>query len=70
MVYALKRIIRYLLICSLLALFIYIVITSENKSFNTAGNIFSNSETSNKKRESKDIELSDDFWTSGRFSFN
>ena len=70
MVYTLKRVIAYLLISSLLGLFIYFVITNKNKSFNTAGNLFSNSETSSKNRDSKEAELTDDFWTSGRFNFD
>lgn len=69
MVYTLKRIIVYSLIISILALFVYTVATTENKSFNSVGNVFSNSEVSNKNRESKEPDLTEDFWTSGRFNF-
>lgn len=66
---AIKNIIISLLFLSFLSLFITIVSTTKNTSFNVAGNIFTGSNSNHKKQENKDITLSDIFWTSGRFLF-
>lgn len=65
----LRKVIIFTIILSILGLIVTISLNTENKSFNTAGNIFSGSNPNHKKTEDKDIELSDDFWTSGRFNF-
>ncbi len=64
-----KNIIISILFLSFFTLFINIVSSTKNTSFNVAGNIFTGSSSNHKQQENKEITLSDIFWTSGRFEF-
>ncbi len=61
---------KILLLLSAFAILLFSNMDLDNKSFNSAGNIFSgaSSKVQNRK-ENKHINPSDNFWTSGRFSF-
>lgn len=61
---------KVMLFLSVFAILLFLNLDLENKNFNGAGNIFSgaSSKVQNRK-DSNHINLTDNFWTSGRFNF-
>lgn len=64
-----RKTLIFTFILSIIGALATISLNTENTSFNVAGNVFSGSNSKHNKTENKEIELSDNFWTSGRFSF-
>lgn len=63
-----KKIIGYTLIFSTLALLVTIVASNQDRSFDTAGNVFASTPIV-QQNQPKKLNLSDDFWTDNRFKW-
>lgn len=64
-----KNLRKLLLILSIFIVLGVLSLNSENRSFNSAGNIFNSSDANYNSKDNKNVNPSDDFWTSGRFNF-